>query len=265
MKKVMIICISLMLLLVAGCQGEKPCAEGEAGKKVALETDTAKASYAIGYNMGQSIGMFAKALDMGTILQGFRDGVAGPEKAQMKVPDMQKALADFQKKAMKMRQDEMKAKGEKNQAEGKAFLEANAKKEGIVTTKSGLQYKVITEGEGATPTLDDKVKVHYRGTLIDGTQFDSSYDRGTPTEFPLQGIITGWREGLQLMKVGSKYQFFIPSNLAYGPRGNGREIGPNAVIIFDLELLEVLKVDKKAQNNPAVKTPTKKAPAPKKK
>jgi FKBP-type peptidyl-prolyl cis-trans isomerase len=124
-------------------------------------------------------------------------------------------------------------------AKGEKYLEDNAKKEGVVTTASGLQYKVLTEGSGKAPKSTDTVLVHYEGTLIDGKVFDSSYRRGEPIEFPLNRVIAGWTEGVQLMKEGAKYRFFIPSRLAYGPRGAGRDIGPNEALIFDVELLKV--------------------------
>ena len=126
-----------------------------------------------------------------------------------------------------------------NLAKGEKFLEENGKKEGIVTTASGLQYQVITEGTGKSPKKTDTVLVHYAGTLLSGTEFDSSYKRKEPIEFPLNGVIAGWTEGVQLMKEGAKFRFFIPSKLAYGPRGAGRDIGPNEALIFDVELLEV--------------------------
>ena len=129
---------------------------------------------------------------------------------------------------------------EENQAEGIAFLVINAKKDGIVTTESGLQYQIINEGEGASPSATDKVTVHYQGTTLDGTEFDSSYKRGQPATFPLNRVIAGWTEGLQLMKEGAKYQFFIPPGLAYGKRGAGRVIAPNSTLIFDVELLKVV-------------------------
>lgn len=132
------------------------------------------------------------------------------------------------------------AAGEDNLAKGKAFLEANKSKEGIKTTASGLQYKIITEGTGAIPKATDKVKVHYKGTLIDGTEFDSSYKRGTPLEFPLNAVIKGWAEGLQLMKVGSKAELYIPSELGYGEQGAGSQIGPNSVLVFEVELLNIV-------------------------
>ena len=130
---------------------------------------------------------------------------------------------------------------EKNMEEGEKFLSENKKKKGIVTTKSGLQYIVLSEGNGARPKATDKVKVHYKGTLIDGTEFDSSYKRGEPAVFQVKGVIPGWTEALQLMKVGSKYNLFIPSNLAYGQRGAGSKIGPNVTLIFEVELLSIEK------------------------
>ncbi|MGR9051194.1 MAG: FKBP-type peptidyl-prolyl cis-trans isomerase [Gammaproteobacteria bacterium] len=128
---------------------------------------------------------------------------------------------------------------EENMAKGGAFLAENAKKPGVVTTASGLQYEVIQEGTGASPNASDSVTVHYRGTTIDGSEFDSSYSRGAPATFPLNRVIAGWTEGVQLMKEGAKYRFYIPSNLAYGTRGAGRKIGPNATLIFDIELIKV--------------------------
>lgn len=128
---------------------------------------------------------------------------------------------------------------EENKAAGIAFLAENAKKTGVVTTASGLQYEVLTEGSGASPSATDSVTVHYRGTTIDGTEFDSSYSRGAPATFPLNRVIAGWTEGVQLMKEGAKYRFYIPSDLAYGPRGAGQAIGPNSTLIFDIELIKV--------------------------
>ena len=128
---------------------------------------------------------------------------------------------------------------EENKAAGIAFLTENGKKESVKTTASGLQYEVITEGTGASPSASDSVTVHYKGTTIDGTEFDSSYKRGSPATFPLNRVIAGWTEGVQLMKEGAKYRFYIPSDLAYGPRGAGPIIGPNSTLIFDIELLKV--------------------------
>jgi len=125
-----------------------------------------------------------------------------------------------------------------NQAAGEKFLAENAKKDGIITTASGLQYQVISEGTGASPSASDNVTVHYKGTTLDGKEFDSSYSRGAPATFPLNRVIAGWTEGLQLMKEGAKYRFYIPANLAYGERGAGRDIGPNSALIFEVELIK---------------------------
>jgi len=135
--------------------------------------------------------------------------------------------------------------------DGKAFLEKNKKKEGIVTTESGLQYEIIKKGEGQIPTAENKVKVHYKGTLIDGEVFDSSYERGEPSEFPVTGVIKGWQEALQLMPVGSKWKIYVPSEIAYGARGTRGAIGPNMALIFEMELLEIVKEeDKKDEKKP---------------
>ena len=173
---------------------------------------------------------------------------------------LNKLSADRQ--AEKMKKDSIAA--EKNKAEGEAFLAKNKTAEGVVTTASGLQYKVMTEGTGATPTDEDKVKVHYTGTLLDGTKFDSSVDRGQPLEFPVTAVISGWTEMLKLMKVGEKVTAWIPSDLAYGPRGN-RAIPGNSVLKFEMELLDVIAPEKPAEEaKPAAKTakPAKKPAAP---
>jgi FKBP-type peptidyl-prolyl cis-trans isomerase FklB len=153
--------------------------------------------------------------------------------------EVNETMMNFQKDMMAKQQARMKELGEKNKKEGEAFLAENKKKEGVITLPSGLQYKVMKEGDGKTPIVNDVVTVHYRGTLIDGKEFDSSYTRGQPASFPVKGVIPGFSEALQLMKTGSKWQLFIPSNLAYGERGAGDEIGPNAALIFDIELISI--------------------------
>lgn len=157
----------------------------------------------------------------------------------MSEEEYRNTMANFRKEMMAKQQAQMKTKGEKNKKEGDAFLAENKDKKGIVSLPSGLQYKVIKEGEGDTPKATDKVTVHYRGTLIDGTEFDSSYGRGEPATFPVNGVIPGWTEALQLMNAGSKWQLFIPSKLAYGERGAGGKIGPNSTLIFDVELISI--------------------------
>jgi FKBP-type peptidyl-prolyl cis-trans isomerase FklB len=164
---------------------------------------------------------------------GIKDSIAG--KAQLTQDQVKEVMTQFEKDM----EQKQKSAGEKNKADGAKFLEENKKKEGVKTTASGLEYKVLKEGTGPQPKATDMVTVNYRGTLIDGTEFDSSYKRGQPATFPLNGVIKGWTEGLQLMKKGSKYQFVVPSNLAYGERSVGPDIAPNATLIFEVELLDV--------------------------
>jgi FKBP-type peptidyl-prolyl cis-trans isomerase FklB len=164
---------------------------------------------------------------------GIKDAIAG--KPQLTTDQVKETMAAFEKDMT----EKQKVAGEKNAAEGTKFLEENKKKEGVKTTANGLQYKSIKEGTGAQPKGNDTVTVNYRGTLINGTEFDSSYKRGQPATFPLNGVIKGWTEGLQLMKAGSKYQLFIPPNLAYGDRAVGPDISANSTLIFDVELIGV--------------------------
>ena len=177
-------------------------------------------------------------LDQEALKQGFNDGLADTLKF---TPEQIQQIAQQGEEVLRAKQQEMAAQAaEKNIEAGLAYLEENGKREGVVTTDSGLQYEVLTEGEGASPAATDVVKVHYRGTLLDGTEFDSSYKRGEPAEFPLNRVIAGWTEGVQLMKEGAKYRFHIPSELAYGQRSTGA-ITPNSTLVFDVELLEVVK------------------------
>src|SRR5215216_981322 len=192
-----------------------------------------KVSYSIGMQIGFNLGRQKVDINPDILAAGIRDAVAG--KPQLTTDQVKEIMAQFEKD-MEAKQKQL---GEKNKTDGAKFLEDNKKKPGVKTTASGLQYKVEKEGTGPQPKATDMVTVNYRGTLIDGTEFDSSYKRGQPATFPLNGVIKGWTEGLQLMKAGSKYQFFVPSNLAYGERAVSPEIGPNATLIFEVELLEV--------------------------
>jgi FKBP-type peptidyl-prolyl cis-trans isomerase FklB len=168
------------------------------------------------------------------LLQGIKDAINSSTTA-MSEKEMETTLAAFQKEMMA----KMQAIAEKNKKEGETFLAANKKKDGVITLPSGLQYKILKTGSGPKPTASQTVSCNYRGTLIDGKEFDSSYKRGEPAEFPVGQVIKGWVEALQLMPVGSKWQLFIPSDLAYGPNGQGQIIGPNATLIFDIELLSI--------------------------
>lgn len=204
---------------------------------VELKTIEDKVSYGYGLNQGRRLAAGGIELDPELIARGYRDAF---KKADPLISDedLNAAFAEFDKKVAALRKEKTEKASAENKAEGEKFLAANAKKEGVKTTKSGLQYKILKEGTGKTPGPEDKVKTHYHGTLIDGTVFDSSVQRKEPIIFPVKGVISGWTEALQLMKEGGKWRLFIPSDLAYGERGSGA-IGPNAVLQFDVELLEV--------------------------
>ncbi|MBA4392315.1 MAG: hypothetical protein C0407_02065 [Desulfobacca sp.] len=208
-------------------------------ESVTLKNQKDKVSYSIGINMGRNLKQMAVDVDPDTFVKGFKDAFSGG-KSLLSDEEMQTVMTAFQKEMAAKQAEKMKVVGEKNKKEGEAFLAENKKKEGIKTLTSGLQYKVIKEGTGKTPKATDKVSTHYQGTLIDGTEFDSSYKRGEPATFPVKGVIPGWTEALQHMKVGSKWQLFIPAKLAYGERGAGPNIGPNSVLIFTMELLSIL-------------------------
>jgi FKBP-type peptidyl-prolyl cis-trans isomerase FklB len=210
----------------------KPAAAGE------LKSNRQQASYGLGITLGRQLkGQFIDP-DLEPFIQGLKDGLAG-NKSHLTDEQIQQALTAFQQEVLARQQEAMKAEREKNKKAGAEFLAANGKKEGVKTLPSGLQYKVIKEGTGATPKVTDTVTTHYRGTLIDGTEFDSSIKRGEPASFPVTDVIKGWTEALQLMKVGSKWQLVIPAELAYGERGSPPVIPPNATLVFDIELLGI--------------------------
>lgn len=205
-----------------------------------LKTQKDKVSYSIGLDIGKNFKNQGIDVDPAMLARGMRDAMAG-NKPLLTEEESHQVMTDFQ---MAMKEEHLKkqqAAGAENAKAAAAFLAANKKKPGVKTTASGLEYKVIKEGTGKTPTLEDTVTAHYRGTLLDGTEFDSSYKRGEPASFPVSGVIPGWTEVLQLMKVGSKYEVWIPANLAYGERGAGNVIGPNAMLTFEIELLDVKK------------------------
>jgi len=191
-------------------------------------------SYAVGVQIGQDLKRNGMDIDAGSVAMAVDDVMAG-NKLKLTMEEMQAIFADYQKKETAKKE----LASSVNKAEGEAFLTENKGKEGVTVLESGLQYKVITAGTGKQPTVEDTVSVHYRGTLINGTEFDSSYQRGEPATFPVNGVIKGWTEALQLMKEGAKWQLFIPSDLAYGPRGAGGDIGPHSMLQFDIELLSV--------------------------
>jgi len=203
-----------------------------------LKTQKDKVSYGIGMNIGKSLKKDAIDVDADLLVKGIKDSLSG-EKTLLTEEEYRATLTALQKDMMEKQAEAAKALAEKNKKEGEAFLAENGKKEGVATLPSGLQYKVIKSGTGKTPKPGDTVETHYRGTLIDGTEFDSSYTRGQTATFPVNGVIPGWTEALQKMKEGDKWQLFVPSNLAYGERGAGRDIGPNATLIFEVELIAV--------------------------
>jgi FKBP-type peptidyl-prolyl cis-trans isomerase FklB len=211
---------------------------------VSIETDPAlasleqKLSYIVGINLAGQFKRDELTLDVNAFSMAINDVMAGKESRLSQV-QTEEAVAAIQKQAQEKQQLAQQTVSNKNRADGQAYLEANAKKEGVVVTQSGLQYKEVVSGEGERPTSDQTVVVHYKGTLIDGTQFDSSYDRDEPAEFPVTGVIQGWVEALQLMNVGDKFELTIPSDLAYGPRGSGATIGPDSTLLFDVELIEI--------------------------
>lgn len=204
----------------------------------ALATEQDKISYAIGADIGGSLKRMEAEVNLDKLTAGLRDALAG-SKLQLSDEEIMASMQAFQTKAREKMMAQRAAATEKAAKAGVEFLEANKKKEGVVTLPSGLQYKVIKQGDGVKPKATDTVKTHYRGTLVDGKEFDSSYKRGEPAQFPVGGVIKGWTEALQLMPVGSKWQLVIPSDLAYGEQGAGADIPPNSVLVFEIELLEV--------------------------
>jgi len=220
------VAVSLALLL-SFCTPEK---------KIELKDDKAKESYSVGYQFGQNLKKMHADLDAQVLSKGIEDAISGKE-SLLSEEEMGSSLSNLRQKSVTAMQEALKEQAEKNLVEGEKFLAENKTKEGVKTTESGLQYKVLEEGEGPSPKVGDTVTVNYRGTLVDGTEFDSSYARGEPAIFPLTGVIPGWTEALQLMKKGSKWVVYIPPDLAYGERGAGNRIPPNSTLIFEVELI----------------------------
>ncbi len=227
---------------------KKPATATKSGAApLALKTPKEKFSYALGMNTGKRMaeGLKKQAVpyDPALLTRGMKDGLAGG-KTLLTDAEAQTVLTDVQKEMRDKQQAKMQAEGATNKKDGEAFLAANKGKEGIVALPSGLQYKILKAGTGPKPTASDSVVCNYRGTLINGTEFDSSYKRGQPATFPVGGVIKGWTEALQLMPLGSKWQLFVPSDLAYGERGAGGDIGPDATLVFEVELLSIEDKDK---------------------
>ncbi|HQV79497.1 MAG: FKBP-type peptidyl-prolyl cis-trans isomerase [Moraxellaceae bacterium] len=232
MKKLLVMSSLAVAVSLAACN--KP---SSSTSSVKLATDDAKAAYSIGYMTAKSMSAQVPALDTKSYAAGFKDAYAKKDPA-IKEADMKTVLMAFEAKVRKEAEDKQKKDAAEAVTKGATYLAENAKKAGVTTTASGLQYQVIKEGTGAKPVATDTVKVHYEGKLVDGTVFDSSIKRGEPVSFPLNQVIAGWTEGVQLMTVGSKYKFVIPANLAYGEQGGG-PIPANSVLTFEVELLEI--------------------------
>jgi FKBP-type peptidyl-prolyl cis-trans isomerase len=205
---------------------------------VVLNTQKDKISYAVGINVGTNLHKQSVEVDPAILLQGLKDGLAG-NKPLLTEEEARTLLMQLQEDMRKQQAEKAQQMGAANKTEGEIFLAANKTKEGVITLPSGLQYKILKAGTGPKPSASDSVVCNYRGTLINGTEFDSSYKRGQPATFPVSGVIKGWTEALQLMPVGSKWQLFIPAQLAYGERGAGADIGPNATLIFEIDLLSI--------------------------
>lgn len=232
MKRTLILIITILCVFASNsCKSQKKVKNE---KPIELTTEVEKAAYSLGVNLGNNFKQqgLDTILDLNIVVRGLLD--QKDNKSQIAAEEAEKVLQSY---FQKLQEEQTKTKSE----EGKKFLEENAKKEGVKTTASGLQYEVITMGTGAKPTATDKVKVHYEGSLINGKVFDSSYKRGEPISFPLNGVIKGWTEGLQLMPVGSKFKFYIPQELGYGERGAGQDIPPYSTLIFVVELLDIEK------------------------
>jgi FKBP-type peptidyl-prolyl cis-trans isomerase len=222
--------VSAALLLAA-------CSQSETKGPVPLESEDAKVNYSVGYQIGGDLKRQGVPLDPDALAAGIRDANAGGE-ARLNEEERRASLTALQNRMRNAEQVSREAEAAKNLAAANAFLEANRVKEGVTTLPSGLQYKVLTEGSGPKPATTDIVTVHYRGTLIDGTEFDSSYSRNEPATFPLNRVIKGWTEGLQLMSEGAKWELYIPPDLGYGPQGAGAKIPPQSALVFEVELIK---------------------------
>jgi len=232
---------------------KRPTTGAKSAAPLTLKTQKEKFSYALGMKMGANLKKQEVPVDPAILARGLKDALAGG-KTLITDDEAQAALNDVQNDLRKKQQEKMAVAGTANKKEGETFLAANKGREGVVSLPSGLEYKILKEGAGPKPAASDSVVCNYRGTLINGTEFDSSYKHGQPATFPVSGVIKGWTEALQLMPVGSKWQLFIPPDLAYGERGAGGDIGPDSTLIFEVELLSIQdKSKEKAPDNPEKK------------
>lgn len=238
----------LIFLALAGgiCAAAQAQDSNEESMPAELDTETKQFSYVVGMDVGKSLKNLGAEIDLDVVVRAIRDVVEGGD-VLLSEPQANEIKQAFFQKRQQQAAEEAQAKAEENRAKGQEFLAENAQREGVETTASGLQYEVVEEGEGPKPDANDRVTVHYTGTLIDGTVFDSSRERGQPATFALNQVIPGWTEGLQLMSEGARYKFYIPADLAYGDRGAGNVIEPGSTLIFDVELQDVEKADQQSE------------------
>lgn len=253
MKRLVFAATAAMALVLTAC-GEEKVEEAPAAQPATsgvLETSDQKLSYIVGYNMARQFkNDGVVTLDIAALSEGIKD-LQGDVESKLSEAEIEEVYRTIQQRGADKQKAELDALAAKNKADGEAYLAENGKKEGVVTTESGLQYQELSAGDGAAPTAEDTVTVHYKGTLIDGTVFDSSYDRGQPATFPVNRVIPGWIEALQLMNVGDNFRLVIPSDLAYGVDGTGPVIGPNSTLIFEVELLEIAAKEEAEEASPA--------------
>ncbi len=262
------VAVGSMALFAAGCNqagkpGDKPAADAKAATEAkgaevkaigGMKTEKEQDSYLIGMDMGRSLELLKDDLDLAVLQKAMQANIKG-EKPLLSEEEARQIRERLQNKVRTKQMEKMVAMAKTNQEEGDKFLAANGKKPGVVTTASGLQYQIVSEGKGAKPKASDTVRVHYKGALLDGKTFDSSYDRNEPAVFPLGAVVPGWQEGIALMPVGSKFKLWIPSKLGYGEQGTpGGPIGPNATLVFDVELLDIVKPNAQGAESAAMGT-----------
>ena len=236
---------ALLSITLSGCN--QP-ADSQSEAVVSLESEAQKVSYIMGINIGSQINTDDLELDMATFNAGIQDAFAGAE-PRLSEEEVRSVIEAFQARLSAEQEEAANIASEANLKEGEVFLAEKAKSEGVVVLPSGLLYKIIEQGSGATPSAEDTVEVNYAGTLIDGTEFDSSYKRGVPAQFGVNQVIPAWVEALQLMQEGAKWELYVPASLAYGAGGTGGVIGPNQTLIFEVELLKVLAADDGEEND----------------
>ncbi len=225
---------AIALAILLGCGG----AYAQSGGGAKFKSEKEKTSYAVGMSIGQNLKRQGIQVDMTPLMRGI-SAVVNNKRPRMSPQEFQATMRELGQRLKAGRQQAQQSQGKKNASQGAAFLKQNRNRKGVQALPSGLQYRVLRRGKGRKPKATDTVVTHYKGTLIDGTVFDSSYTRGKPAAFPVKGVIRGWTEALQLMPVGSKWELVIPPQLAYGNRGSGKKIGPNATLIFEIELLDI--------------------------